>query len=293
MPETGLVVARHRRHIVVEDARGGQHACLLRGRSLSVLAGDRVEWETGKDGTAVVLEVAPRQSTLTRIDSRGRREPIAANVTQLLVVAAPAPKPDWLLIDRYLVAAELMGATATIVINKAELLEEPLQPLETYRHIGYDVCATSAKRGTGLAELEERMRGQRSVMVGQSGVGKSSLLNAVLGESLQTVGALSERGSQGRHTTTTATLVRLPGGAELIDSPGVRGYAPYIEDARDLDRGFREFRPLLGHCRFDDCSHRAEPDCAVKAAVDAGEIDAHRYESYLKLRELLESLPAS
>jgi ribosome biogenesis GTPase / thiamine phosphate phosphatase len=293
MAEAGLVIARHRRHVIVEDERGGQHLCLTLGRSLDLLAGDQVDWERRSDGTAVVKAVASRRSTLTRIDSRGRQERVAANVTQLVIVAAPAPKPDCLLIDRYLVAAELMGAAATLVLNKADLVAEPFAPLEVYRRIGYAVCLTSAKRGTGLPALERRMRTHCNVMVGQSGVGKSSLLNALLGEALQAVGELSDKGGQGKHTTTTAVLVRLPGGGELIDSPGVRGYAPFIADARDIEHGFREFAPFLGRCRFDDCAHRAEPDCALKAAVAAGAVDAHRYESYLKLRGLLESLPAT
>lgn len=292
MNERGLVVARYRRHAVVEDGDGNEHRCLLRGRGIKPLAGDSVEWRIAEDGTPVVEEILPRRSVLTRIDSRGRPEGVAANLSRLVVVVAPKPSPDWLLVDRYLVAAELGEIEAVIVWNKLEIAEnEGAQHLRAvYASIGYPVLETSAKTRIGLDALADVLRGERSTLVGQSGVGKSSLINALLGENVQATGRLSGKGHHGRHTTTTSMLYRLPGGGELIDSPGVRHYAPHIDDVTHIDRGYREFRPYLAHCRFHDCRHRAEPDCAVKAAVEAGRIDSDRYESYLKLGETLEAL---
>jgi ribosome biogenesis GTPase len=282
-------VARFRQHFAVEDDEGGQFLCLTRGRALRPLVGDRVGWERRDDGS-IVTAVHERSSCLTRIDSRGRCEPVAANVTQLVIVAAHEPPPDWFLIDRYLVAAELMPARAVIVINKCDL--EPNEPASTalYREIGYHVISTSAQRRTGLETLAAVMTGELSVLVGQSGVGKSSLTNSLLGEHAREIGALTGKGKQGRHTTTTASLLRLPGGGQLIDSPGVRSYAPYIPDSRRVATCFREFRQYADRCRFADCEHRAEPDCAVKAAVACGAVSAQRYESYFKLRATLESL---
>jgi ribosome biogenesis GTPase len=288
MKQIGLVVARYRRHAIVEDSTGDRHRCLIRGRGIRPLAGDDVEWSMQPDGTRIVTRIGPRRSTLTRIDARGRPESVAANVTQLVAVAAPRPAPDWSLVDRYLVAAELEGIAALLVWNKRDLADGG--PPAVYERIGYPVCATSARDGSGLDELARRLNGERSTLVGQSGVGKSSLINALLGEKIQATGDLSVKGRHGRHTTTTSVLHRLPDGGELIDSPGVRNYAPFIDDAAHLDRGFREMRAHIGHCRFDDCRHRAEPDCAIKAAVDDGEIDADRYASYLKLAETLEAL---
>jgi ribosome biogenesis GTPase len=290
MDGTGLVVARHRRHIDVEDVDRSRHLCLARRRDLNPLVGDRVLWHREADGTCVVTEVLDRDSTLTRIDSRGRCEPVAANVTQLLAVAAAAPEPDWFLLDRYLAAAELMYMRGVVVFNKMDLVEQAPDLLHVYESIGYPVHRISVRARAGLGTLGAAMRGHRSAMVGQSGVGKSSLLNALLGERAQGTGALAGKGGHGRHTTTAATLYRLPAGGELIDSPGVRNYAPYIEEPADVQHGFRELREQLGRCRFDDCLHRAEPDCAVKAAVAAGRVDSRRYDSYTKLCALVESL---
>lgn len=281
---TGLVVARHRRHIVIE-ADGERLSCIARSRELRPLCGDHVQWQRNADGTCVVTQVLPRDTLLTRVDGRGRPEPVAANLTQLVAVVAGAPAPIWPLLDRYLVAAELMRAAALIVYNKSDLVAPPEQ-LGEYERIGYRLAATSVKTGAGLDALAAALAGQRSALLGQSGVGKSSLLNALAGEAIQSVGDLGAKGDHGRHTTTTAVLRRLPNGAELVDTPGVRQYAPYIDDAADVAHGFRELAPYLGRCRFDDCRHRAEPDCAVKAAVEAGTIPARRYETYLSLVDL-------
>lgn len=292
MPVRGLVVARHRRHVTVEDDARARHRCSLRSRRLKPVVGDEVDWETQADGTGVVTAVAARRTVLTRIDSRGRREAVAANLTQLLVVAAPLPNPDWTLLDRYLVAAELIPIKAVIVFNKRDLPSAEPEPLQDLREIGYPVCLASALHASGLDKVAELMAGERGAVVGQSGTGKSSLINALLGEQLQAVGALTGKGAHGRHTTSSATLYRLGNGGEFIDSPGVRNYAPYIESIAELQRGFREFQPHLGRCRFDNCRHLAEPDCAVKAALADGAVARRRYESYTNLCDLVETLQA-
>jgi ribosome biogenesis GTPase len=288
----GLVVARYRRHVTVEDPQGERHICQIQKRSLDPIVGDQVEWVAATEG-GTLAAIQPRSSTLQRIDKRGRPEPVAANLTQLLTVIAPEPAPDWLLLDRYLAAAELAGIAAIIVFNKMDLCTAPPEELQIYRAAGYEVHATSARRAEGLTELALLMRGQRSVLVGQSGAGKSSLINALLGSAAQSVGALTTKGGQGRHTTSTAVLYRLPTGGELVDSPGVRDFAPYIAAPAQIENGFREFRTYLGKCKFDDCQHLAEPDCAIKDAVAGGAISARRYESYRRLyaltRELIES----
>jgi ribosome biogenesis GTPase / thiamine phosphate phosphatase len=294
MTEVGLVVARYRRHVAIEAPDGQQRRCLIRGRQVQPLVGDEIQWHAQPDGTVIIDALMPRRSTLTRIDSRGRREGIAANLSQLVVVTAPEPAPDWVLVDRYLLAAEFMRIEAVIVWNKQDLANASKVAVPpAYARMGYRVAATSTKSEHGLEALSELMRGERSTLVGQSGVGKSSLINALLGSELQTIGGLTAKGAQGRHTTSTAVLYRLPGGGTLIDSPGVRDFAPYIDEPAELENGYREFQRYLGSCKFDDCLHLAEPDCAIKHAVAAGSIAAHRYESYCGLYALTRSLAAT
>jgi ribosome biogenesis GTPase / thiamine phosphate phosphatase len=265
-------------------------SCLTRGRGLKPLAGDDVEWHLEDDGTAVVDAIAERRSTFFRIDAAGRPEAVAANLSQLLVVVAPAPAPDWFLLDRYLAAADLMDIEAAVVWNKADQRAIGGTEADIYRSIGYRVFESSTKSGDGIEELSAAMAGHRSALVGQSGVGKSSLINALIGEPMQAVGELAGRGAHGRHTTTTSVLYRLATGGELLDSPGVRHYAPHIDESTPIDRGFREFVELAARCRFANCKHLAEPGCAIKAALDEGSLAKSRYESYMKLLETLEAL---
>lgn len=289
MAEIGLVIARFRRHALVEDPAGDVYDCQILGRRLRPVVGDSVEWRRERDGTCVVQAVQPRDSTLQRLNSRGRPEVVAANLSQLIIVLAPHPDPDWFLLDRYLCAAELAGLKAAVAYNKMDLVDSAPEALTVYETVGYRVVQTSAVDRTGLDLLERLLGGERSALIGQSGVGKSSIFNELLGEDVQRVGRLSGRLLQGRHTTTTSVLHRHSGGGEIIDSPGVRNYAPYFESPGDVQSGFREFVSRRAGCRFDDCTHLAEPDCAVKAALEDGAIDRGRYENYGKLYELTAS----
>jgi ribosome biogenesis GTPase len=221
---------------------------------------------------------------LARPTGDGSSKPYAANVNRIFIVTATQPQTSDALIDRYLVVAETTGIHPVIVINKIDLADEQTRPLfearaAKYRAVGYTVLFASVKRRHGLDAIVEELKGHTSILVGQSGVGKSSLVKSLLPDRDIRIGALSQT-QQGRHTTTTSVLYHLPFGGDLIDSPGVRDFAVWHIEPEDIVRGFVEFREYLGHCRFSDCSHTSEPGCALLEAVDTGRIHPARLASY-------------
>lgn len=293
----GRVVAGHGRDASVLDDSGRAVHCRLQGRSLAVVCGDRVRWmpATTEGGAGVIVEVLPRTSLLSRITTRGTPEPVAANVTQLVAVVAPVPAPDFGLCDRYLAAAEWNGLAACVVANKCDLPQtgEALgHVLADYSRLGYAVLRSSKRLEDGVAALREQLAGRTSVLVGQSGVGKSSLTNRLVPGVEAVVDEISRASESGRHTTSTSSLYALPSGGELIDSPGVRDFSPPLPAARDVAGGYREIAAAATDCRFRDCLHRREPGCAVAAAAGDGRITPRRLESYRKLLALAEELAA-
>lgn len=290
-----LVLASFGRALLVETADGHTFRCAARRKTGAVVAGDRVICEGSRRDDAIVTEVLPRTSLLSRPDRHGRLRPVCANIDQLVVVAAVSAEPaardgrlNTALMDRYTVAAELLGITPLLVINKIDLLGESLpgdvdSMVREYRGLGYNVAYTSAKAPTGMDGLRTALRGRASAFVGESGVGKSSLIQILLPDMELRIGELSEGTGAGRHTTTTTMLFHLPEGGDLIDSPGVREFRLWHIDPGDLGRGFREFRQHLGACKYRDCLHTGEPGCAVAAAVAGGLITPRRMDSYLDI----------
>lgn len=288
-PVAGRVIASHGRHVLVETGSGTRCACTLFGRRLDAVCGDEVRWlPSDREGHGIVVERLPRRTSLARSNSRGRSEIVVANLTQLVVLCAAKPRPDFFVLDRYLAAAELAHIASTVVLNKTDLDEThaAAAELQRYAAIGYPTVACSAVRGTGIDELRARLERHVSVLVGQSGVGKSSLANRLLPGLNAETAELSRATVEGRHVTSVATLHHLPGGGDFIDSPGVRDFAPALEQLAAPVAAFREFHDPASRCRFNDCRHLREPDCGVRAAVDAGEISARRYESYRRLARL-------
>ena len=284
-PRAGQVVVRHGANLAVEDAQGAIHHCLARRHIGDPVCGDRVVWQTTTAGHGVVTAIQPRTMVLSRPDYSGRDKPLAANLTRLVVLIAPEPDPSGYLVDQYLVAAELIGVRALIVANKMDLLDAPAEAafrarFAHYPAIGYDTLWVSLRRPATLVALTAALSGQTSILVGQSGVGKSSLVNTLLPDLEIQIGRLSRATGLGRHTTSAATCYRLGCGGSLIDSPGVRSFRLGAIDRETLQRGFREFGPYLGQCRFGDCRHDREPGCAIRAAVEAQAIARQRLVNY-------------
>ncbi len=284
----GRVVTRHGRNLVVADSEQNLFLCLFRQNIGHVVCGDRVVWHTTEPGSGVVTALLERESVLARPDYSGREKPLAANLTQLVIVIAPEPEPSEYLLDQYLVTAEVIGVPALIAANKIDLLSPEerrnfQQRFEHYERIGYPLALVSARTEHGLDPLIERLTGETSILLGQSGVGKSSLIKTLLPDQEIQVGRLSEATGLGKHTTSSTTCYDLPQGGYLIDSPGVRSFRLNKLEHTELEQGFREFRPFLGHCQFRDCRHEQEPGCAIKAAVECGEIDEQRLRNFLHL----------
>jgi ribosome biogenesis GTPase len=284
------VLASYGRGVLVESG-GELLQCSLKGRKLRIVCGDRVLWSHApEDGGPSIEAVEPRRNLLERIDARGRAEPVAANLERLAIVLAPEPVPDWFLADRYWAGARLKDLETLLIVNKADLGGGAmLAELTTYRGLGLACCEVSALAGRGMPELRAALATGTTLLVGQSGVGKSSLVNALAPQAAAETRELT-RDEEGRHTTTTARRYRLGDDSALMDAPGVRDFAPPASLSRAAERGFVEVHRFAADCRFNDCRHLQEPGCAVRGAVSAGLISARRYESYRRLLRLYEKL---
>jgi ribosome biogenesis GTPase / thiamine phosphate phosphatase len=286
----GTALASYGRGVLVQ-ADGRTLHCALSGRKQRVVCGDRVAWNhpPSADGPRI-LSVEPRRNLIERIDARGRAEPVASNIDRLAVVVALEPAPDWFLVDRYWAGAVLKELDAVLIVNKLDLGTRSIQPeLDTYRNLSLNCVEVSSESGEGVADLKRALAGSVTLLVGQSGVGKSSLVNAMAPEAAAETAELT-RDEEGRHTTTTARRYATDANSAIIDAPGVRDFAPPASLVRAAERGFVEILGRSVNCRFKDCRHMEEPGCAVRSAVLLQQIAPRRYESYRRLFRLYEKL---
>jgi ribosome biogenesis GTPase len=292
--DTAKVVESYGRRAIVQLTNGERWPAVVFGKRMGIVCGDQVRVSmVGTSDELQVVEVLPRTTSFTRTDSRGRVETLAANVTLLAVVFAPEPPPDLFIIDRYLAGAAYARLRSLVILNKSDLASHDADLLNDYRNAGYKTLNLCAKNGGGIDELRAAVTGETFLLAGQSGVGKSTLTNALLPLALRPTRELSDASGEGRHTTVSSASFDMANGGALIDSPGVRDYAPPPLADNDVQVGWPEIVSLAPQCRFNDCMHLREPGCAVLAAIDAGTVSARRYESYKRLLNIMRGLVPS
>lgn len=286
-----LVISHHGGFILVETIDTRLIECKIKSNLGVIVCGDRVICEdTGNDECRVVA-IRPRENLLQRIDGSGNTRSVAANLSQLMICLAVKPEPNLFLLDQYLLSAAQQYINPVIILNKIDLLSTPeedaYQLKSIYCPLGYTVLFISAQSGHGIDQLKSLLDNQTTVLSGVSGVGKSSITKALLPEIEVKIAEISKASEEGRHTTRTSRLYHLPNDGHLIDTPGVRGFNPLIDDSQPVSAGFREIDQLAAQCRFSNCRHINEPGCTVIKAVSDREITESRYQHYLRLLEQL------
>lgn len=279
--QTGLVITRYGQRLLVENETGDLIQCTGRRNIGLSVAGDQVIFQAIDKETGVVTALLERDNTLERAHKL-----IAANIDELWLVVALEPHYQFDLIDRYLVVVENANLPINIIVNKIELAEDLAQvkyDFSMYQEAGYSISYLSVKQQLNIDAFKAKLNHKTHIFLGQSGVGKSSLINELIPQLNLRVNEISTKSKLGKHTTTATTLYHIPSGGDLIDSPGVREFQLDNLSNKEILDGFREFKPFIGQCKFRNCAHINEPNCAIKGAVETGKIHIKRYENYLNL----------
>ena len=288
------IIARQGKTYIVEDQSHQQHQCHARSQTMEAVCGDHVHCLRQHNSHDVIEEILPRRNQITRVDNFKRKKTLAANIDHIFIVISPTPEFSLLLIDKYLACARVSHCKASIIINKSELIHDyriNLNQLESiYVNLVEYFIAMSAKLGYGISTLCKALHNDTSILVGQSGVGKSSIINRLMNNNDIKVMPVSDQIQQGRHTTSNAYAYRVNDGGKIIDSPGVRTFTPAFTSTEELITGFAEFEAFAGKCKFNDCLHINEPGCAIRHAVDENIIHSSRYQSYLQMSKELPDL---
>ncbi len=282
----GLVIIRFGKHVEIEDEQRNRIVCSIRPHIGTLVAGDRVIWQPEGETQGVIVSLYPRGSILARPTSKGLQKPVAANISQMIIVIAPKPEVSWPLLDSYLIIAETLQLHAVILLNKTDLectqIKKELKSI--YHPLGYPILYSEKTDPDSDDQLKNALNHQISVFVGQSGVGKSSLISKLLPHEQNILSnAISERSELGKHTTSNSRYYHIPTGGALIDSPGVREFSLWQIDSTLIAQGFKEFQPHLKQCKFRNCTHMNTPYCAIIEAVTQGSVSAQRYDNFIKL----------
>ncbi|RKS84720.1 ribosome-dependent GTPase RsgA [Orbus hercynius] len=300
-PQDGVVISRFGKIAKVESQQGDVFRCNIRRTLVSIVTGDRVIWRPNSDPqiNGVIEAVYPRTSELVRPDFYDGIKAVAANIDQIMIISAVLPELSLNIIDRYLVACEVTEIEPIIVLNKIDLLDtvqyqETVGILDYYEQLGYRILLLSCKNEQGLDEFKHTLQAKTSILVGQSGVGKSSIIHQLLPQLSDQVivGDISEVSGLGQHTTTSTCLYHLPSGGDIIDSPGIREFGLWHLEPGQVMQGFPEFYDFLSDCQFRDCNHLTDRNCGLQKAAEQNKIAKWRLDSYHRILQTMREVKA-
>jgi len=285
--QQATIIGTYSQRMLVKTSNNEILFAKIKGKKIQPVCGDQIEISPiAKESDWLINKIIPRNNELTRSNYSHKREIIAANITMIAVVVSDPPKPDWFIVDRYIGAAESMSIKACIICNKIDLnwkTEQYSKTIKNYQSIGYPVIHCSAETKSNLEKILEYLENETAIFVGQSGVGKSSIINQISRNSNQLTQEISSKKKEGKHTTVNSNILDLNNGGKVMDSPGVRDYSPIIDSTYKVVGSFVEIEAEGLKCKFNNCSHAKEQNCAVKEAVNDERIDPRRYKSYKRL----------